>query len=178
MEINTEIKSILQECGVGVEDGMSYLLMVYFGYKPSFVPEVLKTKVNATGIYFMDKNNSLQWKIPLFSDQETAFDWVKSEYVQLFVDAHPDKRGNGNSSVRLMKAFFASNPDVRKEEVIEATKMYMRNNNPQFIRQSHYFISKGKGANKIEELKDWIEKYRLWQKDTGEHRTGIANTMQ
>ena len=177
MQINSEIKDILKEFQIGQDDGISYLLMKYFDVKPTYIPDLLIQKMNRTGIYFMDNNNSFQWKIPLFDDQQTAFSWVKSDYVQLFVDANPDKRGNGNSSVRLMKAFFASNPDVRKEEVIEATKMYIRNNDSKYIRLSHYFISKGRGANKIEELKDWVEKYRLWQTE-GQGRTGTSNTMQ
>jgi hypothetical protein len=177
MTINTEIYPILKEFNIGQEDGVSYLLMKYFGLKPTYIPEILIAQMNRTGIYFIDNNNSLQWRLPLFNEQETAFDWVKKEYVQLFVDANPDKRGNGNSSVRLMKAFFAANPEVRKEEVIEATKMYIRNNDSRYIRLSHYFISKGRGANKIEELKDWIEKYRLWQ-NKGQGRTSTATTMQ
>lgn len=177
MTINEEIKDILQECRIGVADGISYLLMKYFDVVPSYVPEVLVTKMNSTGIYYLDRNNSLQWKVPLFNEQETAFDWVKTEYVQQFVDANPDKRGNGNSSVRLMKKFFQTNPDVRKEEVIEATRMYIKNTDSRFIRLSHYFICKGKGANKIEELKDWVEKYRLWLGE-GKDRTSVANTMQ
>lgn len=177
MTINEELYPILTEFKIVREDGIAYLLMKYFGCKPTFVPDDLITKMNMTGIYYVDNSNSLQWRMPLFNDQQTAFDWVKNEYVQLFVDANPEKRGNGNSSVRLMKQFFANNPDVRKEEVIEATKMYIRNTDSRFIRLSHYFISKGKGLNKIEELKDWIEKYRLW-KTEGRGRTSTATIMQ
>lgn len=177
MTINEEIYPVLKEYGIVREDGIAYLLMRYFGCKPTFIPDSLVTKINMTGIIYMDKNNTLQWKIPLFNEQETAFDWVKKEYQQLFKDANPDKAGNGNTCVRLMKAFFAANPDVRKDEVIEATKMYIKNNDPQYIRFSHYFISKGKGLNKIEELKDWIEKYRLW-KNEGQGRISTATTMQ
>jgi hypothetical protein len=177
MKVNTAIYPILREFGIGKEDGTAYLLMKYFGYNPSYIPDALVAKMNMTGIYYMDDNNSLQWKIPLFDDQETAFDWVKTEYVELFVERNPDKRGNGNSSVRLMKKFFADNPSIRKDEVIEATKMYLKNTDPRYIRFSNYFISKGRGADKVSELAEWIDKYRLFMSNQNS-REGLATTMQ
>ena len=60
-----------------------------------------------------------------------------------------------------MKAFFADNPDVRKEEVIGATKMYFRTlNSAEYITSSHYFISKGVGRDRTSALEGWVEKYR------------------
>ena len=60
-----------------------------------------------------------------------------------------------------MKKFFSENPDVRKEEVIGATTMYIRSTEAKYIRLPHYFISKGVGSEKTSDLFNWIEKYRI-----------------
>ena len=59
-----------------------------------------------------------------------------------------------------MKKLFSEYPSIRKDEVIEATKLYIRNNDTRFIRQSHYFISKGSGGDKTSDLITWIDVYR------------------
>jgi hypothetical protein len=45
-----------------------------------------------------------------------------------------------------MKAFFAEHPEIRKDEVIAATKEYLRNfpsqQNPKYMQRADYFISK------------------------------------
>ena len=41
-----------------------------------------------------------------------------------------------------MKKFFATYPDVRKDEVIDATVMYLQNTNRTYVRNPHYFILK------------------------------------
>lgn len=177
MKINESIYPILTEFGVGLKDGTAFLLLKYFDVVPSFIPEILEAKMNRTGIYHIDHNNSLAWRIPLFEQQETAFDWVKTEYRQMFKNANPDKSGNGNTCVRLMKKFFADNPDVRKDDVIGATDFYIKNTDSKYLRFSHYFILKGSGATKISELTAWIEKYKEYQeRATG--RTGVSITMQ
>lgn len=60
-----------------------------------------------------------------------------------------------------MKKFFSENPDVRKEEVMGATIMYIRSTEDKYIRLPHYFISKGVGSEKTSDLFNWIEKYRI-----------------
>jgi hypothetical protein len=60
-----------------------------------------------------------------------------------------------------MKRFFAENPEIRKEDVIEATKMYIRETNDHtYLRLPHYFIFKGVGLNRISDLSFWIDKYK------------------
>ena len=177
MKINEAVFPILREFGIGIADGTSYLLLKYYDMKPSFIPAILEAKMNRTGIYYIDHNNSLAWKIPLFEQQETAFDWVKKEYVRMFKEANTEKAGNGNTATRLMKKLFMENPSIRKDEILGATEFYIKNTNPQYIRLSHYFIEKGKGANKIQELVDWVEKYRKYQQRTT-GRTGVSVTMQ
>ena len=138
-------------------------MSVYFQLKPSFIPDKLKQFVNATGILFTDEFKTLQWAIPLFSDIdiEMSWKWVQTEYLQLFLDANKNKRGTVKSCVMRMKRMFIENPDVRKHEVIGATKLYLESiNDYTYLKQADYFIHKGVGINKTEDLLDWIGVFR------------------
>lgn len=170
MKINERILEIFKEFKIHSADGICYLLSIYYGYTPSFIPDDLKAKVNATGI-ITSELGILQWNVPLFKGQETNFDWVEKEYISLFEEANPSKRGNVRSAIARMKELFAKNPDIRKEEVIGATVIYIANSNPEYIRQSHYFIKKGRGVAMTQDILEWIDRYRTVMKDTSEDRS-------
>lgn len=176
MNVNNEILEIFKEFKIRSDDGICYLVSLFHGYNPTYIPDDLKKKVNATNI-ITSKNNILHWNIPLYEEQMTAFEWVDKEYVYLFESANSDKRGNARESIRRMKKFFANNPDIRKDEVIGATKMYIRNTDVRYIRLSHYFIEKGAGATKTNDILEWVDKYRL-SKDVSKGRRSYTNTLQ
>ena len=161
MTINPDIIKALKELKINPKDGIVYLLGLKFGYEASYVPMSLIASTNRTGIYSLDNFNSLQWNIPLF-DGETvsAWDWVKTEYRNMFKDANPEKAGNGNDCVRRMKKLFSQYPEIRKEDVIGATKLYITNTDSRFIRMSHYFIEKGQGATKTNDILTWVDAYK------------------
>ena len=163
LEFNHEIDEILKECGVVKENAYPVLLCYYFNQKiPSYIPPLLLQKIHATGIVTMDVNHTIHWKVPLFAHQETAFDWVKTEYCELFKQI--GKPGRVKESTSRLKKLFAKHPDIRKEDIIGAAQMYINNvENPKYCRDPHYFILKGIGANKTEDILEWIEKFRLSQ---------------
>ena len=175
MKINEQILDILKEFGIRKDDGICYLISLYHGYKPTYIPDVLKQKINLTKIVVNDRTG-ITWNIPLYSGAETAFEWVKTEYVPMFKERNSKKGGKVREATSRMKKLFAANPDIRKDEVIGATRMYLLNTNPDYIRFPHYFIEKGVGAEKSWDVLDWIEKYRLTEDTTG--RTSLSNTMQ
>ena len=175
MEINDEILETLSELKIQTDDGICYLLSLFFGYKPEFIPDLFKQKMNITGIYREEKG-SIKWDIALFKGQETAFEWIK-DYCQLFKDANSERSGHVRESTTLMKKLFATNPEIRKDDVIGATKMYIRNTPSKFIMMPHYFIQKGIGVTKTTTILDWIEKYQL-TKEQEEGRDSVTNTMQ
>lgn len=177
MQINSRVIDIIKEFDVNHDDCIGYMLMKYFDLEVSYIPDILKAQVNRMGIFEIDNYGTLQWKIPLFGEQVTAFSWVKTEYMQLFKDANPDRRGTASYCVSRMKKLFANHPEIRKDEVLNATAMYIRNTNSDYIRMSHYFISKGIGAERTEDILIWIEKFRLAEKSE-EGRTSITRTMQ
>jgi len=176
MEINEQILEAFKEYNIYPPDGICYLISLFYGYEPTYIPEELKIKINTTGIV-VEKDKNLHWNIPLYKEQTTAFDWVKTEYVSLFKKANIEKGGHVREAISRMKKLFAENPEIRKEEIIEATKMYLYNTDHNYIRLPHYFITKGVGTNQIHDILDWIDKYRLLENQQ-QGRSSYSNTMK
>lgn len=175
MTVNNKVKEVLQEFNISLEDGISYLIILYYGLNPSYIPPILIKKINMTKIYEED-NGTIKWNVPLFEEQITGFEWVK-EWMEGFESRNTNRKGNLKLCIARMKKFFVENPDVRKDDVMYATQMYFDNtNNYEYLTTSHYFISKGKGLEKISMLKDWVDKYRIATNQQG--RNSSSNTMK
>lgn len=167
--INEEIKKILREFNISEKDGMPYLLSLHFGYNPDYFPDYLRSKINLTKIV-ESSNSGLEWNVPLFSDTVSKFDWVKDRYIELFKKV--GKGTNVRESTARMKRLFAENPEVRIDDVIGATEMYLTATNPKFVRMPHYFIQKGTGGAKTEDILDWIDRYKEITND-GQDRSRV-----
>ena len=176
MEINEKIIEIFKEFKILPADGICYLLAVFYSYKPTYIPIDLVIKLNAAGVY-EEKNGEIHWKVPLFKNVETAFAWVKTEYVAMFKEHNSDKGGHAREATTRMKKIFSKNPEIRKDDVIGATRMYLINTDPQYIRLPHYFIEKGVGGNKIFDLLNWIDKYKE-NENRGQGRVSHTNTLK
>lgn len=176
MEINNEILEILSKVKIQKDDGICYLLSLFYGYKPEFIPDSFKQKMNITGIYQEDKG-TIKWNVPLFEGQQTAFDWVKKEYVQMFKNTNSDRGGHVREATSLIKQLFAKNPVIRKDDIIGATRLYLLNTDPKYIMYPHYFIQKGSGASKTVTIMDWLDKYET-AKDQEQGRSAVTNMMQ
>lgn len=172
MKINSRIVEILTEFNIRQEDGICYLISLFHGYEPTYIPEHLKVKVNMTGI-IENEQGTAKWNIPLYDGVETAFGWVEEKYVKLFAVINKDS--NGRQALVRMKRLFAANPDIRVEEVLGATEMYIRNTERTYVRLPHYFIEKGKGVEKTQDILDWIDKYRISNQQRG---TSNYNTLE
>lgn len=161
MKINPQIKAVLAQYAIPVEDGVAYLLSIFFNCIPSYTPTLLIQRMNVTNILGIDANREIVWHIPLFEgESQTKWDWVKDWNAE-FGNVNKKRKAPDKDCITRMKAFFADNPDVRKEEVIGATKMYFRTlNSAEYIISSHYFISKGVGRDRTSALEGWVEKYR------------------
>jgi hypothetical protein len=104
---------------------------------------------------------NIQWNIPFYvSDIEPDDDnwkWVK-EYQKVFKDIRADKGGSLADCVRRMKKFFAEHPEVRKEDVIDAARLYTTTcDNWNYLQNAHYFISKGVSNLKTSRLEQYLE---------------------
>lgn len=175
MKINEKILDVFKDYNINPDDGICYLLSVYYGYKPTYIPDEFKQKMNVSKIVEI-KGKDIVWNISLFLEQETSFDWVKTKYCSLFIE-HTGNSGYYTESVRRMKKFFAEYPQYRMDDVINATKLYLNNTEPKYTRRPHYFIEKGKGVEKQSDLLTWIDNYKtLYYNSSG--KKGITNTLQ
>ena len=160
MEINQQIKDLLDSFGINQEDGLSYLLSVYFECRPSYTPTILIQKINATNILGIGASRELIWNIPLFIasvEADGKWDWVKL-WNKSFGDINPKRRGTDKDCIIRMKKFFAENPEVRKEDVVNATQMYFSSlTDRQYLISSYYFIFKGVGRDRTSALEVWVE---------------------
>ena len=163
MEINQQIRDLLDSFGINQEDGLSYLLSVYYDCRPSYTPTILIQKINATNILGIGASRELIWNIPLFVtsvETDGKWDWVKL-WNKSFGDINPKRRGTDKDCISRMKKFFAENPEVRKEDVVNATQMYFSSlTDRQYLISSHYFIYKGVGRDKLSALAGWVERYQ------------------
>lgn len=183
MKINSKILKILREHNIGEKPGIIYLLKIYHNLFTDKNPVL--TSLQRTGIYQVNAKGEIKWLVSLYEPIKkkstpdlSAFAWVKPEYVALFKEVNPAKAGNGMDATRRMKKLFAENPDVRKHEIIGATKLYLAETDPNYIRYSHFFIYKGQGADKITDILSWVEKFRYKEEKANSAGSSISNTLQ
>ena len=167
MKVNPQIATVLKEFNIPIADGVAYLLSIYFNCRPSYTPPLLVQRMNVTNILGIDANREVIWHVPLFEqDSQDKWQWVL-EWNAEFKRVNKLRKGPDKDVLTRMKAFFADNPDVRKEEVIEATKLYFASlSSAEYLITSHYFISKGVGRDRTSALLGWVEKYREATSDT------------
>lgn len=162
MTINKKLIKLLRESNISNEDtALLYLMGIFFNLDTSSFDSNIKKQVNLLNIVERDFiMKTVNWKIPLFENQETKWEWV-GQYRQLFRDKQTDKGGALKSCINKMKKFFSENPDARRKDVMQATKMYVDKfgitENPKFMRRADYFIYKGVGADRTSELEQYIE---------------------
>lgn len=174
MEINNKILGVFKEFGIVQDDGICYLIALFHNYRPSYIPDKLRQQVNATGIVEV-RDKLIYWNIPLYTNQVTGFDWVKTEYVPMFKKANPEKGGYVREAIKRIKQLLADNPDIRKDDIINATKLYLSNTDYRYIRNPHYFITKGVGVNKTHDILTWIDKLK---ESESQIRTSITRKLQ
>lgn len=179
MNISDEIITTLKECHIPVNDALPYLISLYYGYKPTYIPEKLEKQINASGIIKSGQGSEgINWVVPLFDGQNTHFDWV-DRWVNLFKEINPERRGNARTAKAKMKKFFAKYPQFRKEDVVAATRMYFRSlDDPRYLMTAHYFIQKGVGVSATETLLEWCEKYERVKQHEKINSSDSTNTMR
>lgn len=159
--INHRVISILEDAGIDVDSAVLYLLAIYHNLKTNIIPEDIVRKVNLLKIVERDytNTNNLIWNINLFEGQSTDDNWGWiDEFITLFNNVNPERRGVKKYVVERMKKFFAENPEVRKDDVLNATKLYIKNlTSPTYCMKSHKFIFDGVGAMKNSTLLQYVE---------------------
>lgn len=168
MIINPKIQKIFKEYNINYDEGILYLLAIHFNLKipEEMIEETIK-QVNFSKIVERDySTNSIKWNTPLFftknedekNNKDENWIWVTDEFRTIFTDVRIDAGGDKNACLIRMKKLFMHNPHVRKEDVIEATKMYVYSvKDPQYLQRADYFIEKGKGTDRISRLEEFLE---------------------
>lgn len=171
---NEVIIETLKDYKIPLNNGLAYLLCVYYDVKPDFIPDSLKSQVLTSGIFTTDSKNSITWRIPLFKDgksEEENYEWVKG-WVQSFKDKNNNIPRPYTECVRRFKKFFRTYPNYTVEDVKKATEAYFKSvNDYSFLKWPHYFISKDGHSMLLDYLNEIKE-----QKE--EIRTSLSNTMK
>lgn len=156
LNFNSEIRDIFNARGIPLHDGLTYLLCLYYGTDPSFIPEALANKVLATNIVTKDYGtDEVKWNKTLFEETEAGFEWI-GEWMDLFKAVNPDRRGTKAYVLKRMKKFFVNHPEIRKDDVFEATRMYLKTvSNPTYCKKSHKFIYEDDDSSM---LLDYVER--------------------
>lgn len=160
MKINQEIFKLLEEHDVDKNEGVLYLLSIYHNVESNCISEKTIRIVNNLGVVERDyKTNTLIWQVALYEGQnvDSVWDWV-NQYRDLFASKNKERTGSKKTCVLRMKMFFAENPHVRKEDVLEATAMYLRTIEPQYVKTAERFIYDGQGNYKTSMLTQWVER--------------------
>ena len=158
--INPKIKDRLEEFEIPVNDGVNYLLGVYFDSIASTYSLKLKKQIGITKI-FTGSSKELEWNIPLLVE-ETRIEgrsWILDEYREAFKDVRPDRAGPSKDVRNRMLKFMYKHPTISGEEIMTATHAYLQSlSDPTYVTSAHYFIVKGTGSNRVSLLEQWLEK--------------------
>jgi hypothetical protein len=137
---NPDVFDKLEEFGIidqtERDAAMLYLLSVFFDLDCSCIPSDIIRRVNLTKIvergYTAGEQAERQpasvWNIPLFtegsSELEQNWAWI-ADYRKLFSDVRTSAKADLGGVLKKMKNYFAENPHVRAEDVMEAARNYV-----------------------------------------------------
>ena len=159
MNINPDLEILLRDSDVERDYVLNYLLAIHFGLDTTFYPQKVKQIPFSLGILTRDYiNDAYIWRVPLFGEMDQkGFDWI-NEWMDLFKEAAPSRRGAKADVVKRMKEFLKAYPSVGKNEVMKATKAYLKTvRDPTYVKTSHKFIYEGMGKSKTSMLLQWVE---------------------
>lgn len=150
LTFNSEIRTIFNSQGIPIHDGLAYLMCLYYGIEPSFIPKELERRVLACRIVGKDyTSGEIKWHISLFEEGESGFEWI-GEWMDKFKKINPERRGVKADVLRRMKKFFVNNPAIRKDEVYAATDEYLESvSNATYCKKSHKFIYEQDGSSML-----------------------------
>lgn len=163
--LNNKIKEVFKEYNIDETQGFIYLFCLEFGLDTEGLDAELKQKVHVSNVV-KPVNTGIEWTYGgLFEKQvpeiNKYFKWVEEEYIPLFkeVGKHITPSVVKNTTDRIIE-LFKERPDIRKEDVLNATKYYVSVTNHKVIREPYYFIKKGVGKNAIRDVLTWIALYQ------------------
>lgn len=179
-EFNPQVHEKLRENNIesafDTNEALLYLLSLYYDLPAICFNQEIIRKTNLSKIVERDYNKqdtTPKWNINLFQEEEKieeAWDWVDKEYRNLFGKIRLDAKGDKNGCTDKMKKFFSANPEVRKEDIILATKLYLdpfmaNTQNIKYMQRADYFISKKIEGTKTSRLEQYLEQLKTYRKE-------------
>lgn len=172
MKLNPELRKIFDEFNIDPAMGIFCLLSIYhvIAIKGDLakILEPVMMQINVAKIVDKDyKSNTLIWNVPLYEGEENEWSWIDKEYRPLFKSVNKLKGGSSSSCIRKMKEFFKKHPAVRKQDVIEAAKLYITTErDPMYLQQADYFISKNSDnkssfTSRLEQYLELVNEVRI-----------------
>lgn len=160
MKITEKVKLTLSDFNIRREDGLCYLISLYFEQEASYIPESLKARIMETGIV-EEVNGELKWNTPLFESQDTEKDWIMKEYMPLFESYGTSNRHKREVKTRITR-LLRDHPEYSKDDVVKATSLYIKsciaqNKDALYVKLPHNFICSGMGITKNEPILTWLE---------------------
>lgn len=175
MELNKEIVEILKKHKIDKDRGILCLLGIFHGLDiDTIAPQSIVKAINLTKIVERDyTTGTLKWNIPLYSGQQTAFEWVR-DWITPFGKLNPERKGVFKDCLTRMQKFFAENPEYRKDDVYKARDMYLATiKDPQFLKSPHKFIYEGTGTVRSSMLLQWCETAKESSSTQGNQLKGL-----
>ena len=171
LKVNSEIKGILKSKNIALHDGLLYLLGIYYGLTPSYIPLELEKRILSCNILSKEYvSGTTTWKVPLFEETITGYEWI-GDWMNLFKQVNPERRGVKRDVLTRMKKFFVNNPSIRKQEVEKATRNYLNTiKNPKYCKKSHKFIYELDGTSM---LLDYVEQLHTTEKRVNAYKGDI-----
>ena len=162
MKINKQILDTLKQCGLPEGDVIPILIAYYLGHDlPSYLPENVAIAINKTGIVEQNGDTKeLIWKVPLIEGHDPRWEWVHKEN-QILIEPYKYHNKWKGECIKRMKRLFAANPDLRKKNVLLATKSYIETSlrtgtQAIHIKRPHNFLWKGQGVNLENEVLGYL----------------------
>lgn len=180
--INEQILEKLFAENIRSDEALLYLLGLYYNISTQIIPKETIQAVNLLRIVERDyTTGKVKWNIPLFTNEikeniDENWNWVIDDYRTLFLNIKKDKGGDRKSCISKMQKFFSQNPHVRIEDVLKAAIAYTNSflngsQNPTYMVQADYFISK-----KIDgSIKSRLEQYLEITKDIEQDSFKLTN---
>lgn len=152
-----EVDNLIKENGLPLQNSRIYLLCRYLGVdKIPWILEKNRRKIDSLGIFIEEEGTAVKWNMEPVIFDDDDFAWVY-DYMELFSKRNDRRTGDYVEVKERMKEFMRENPDVSKEEVMEATKLYLTDRNYKYVSASFYFIYDKKKESK---LRKYISKIR------------------
>lgn len=159
MIVNPKIETIAKKYGIDVKYLFSEILMREIIDNSTFEERTEKYGIAVSILTEEFISNGTLKIIPAFLSSNEDIDWI-CEYTELFENM--GRKPFTRECTKRMKDIFQRFPDITKREVIEATKLYLKDfpYGSSYFRESHYFIQKGVGKKEILDLITWIDVLR------------------